>query len=98
MLQRWVDHEDVEHKVLDDYSRNVMLIDLTAQPKWVKDEVDLAIRNGISHKSVGTVGLYFMKFCGKFDLVRLSQNPDAFARWMIKTYQGVLCNELETEQ
>ena len=32
MLQRWVDHEGNEHRVLDDYNRNVQLCDLTAQP------------------------------------------------------------------
>ena len=31
MLQRWVDLEGVEHRVLDDYNRNVTLCDLTAQ-------------------------------------------------------------------
>ena len=30
MLQRWVDFEGVEHFVLDDYTRNVTLCDLTA--------------------------------------------------------------------
>ena len=33
MLQRWVDHEGAEHRVLDDYNRNVQLCDLTAQPE-----------------------------------------------------------------
>ena len=28
MLQRWIDHEGVEHRVLDDYNRNVTLCDL----------------------------------------------------------------------
>jgi hypothetical protein len=32
MLQRWMDHEQAERKVLDDYERNRTLIDLTAQP------------------------------------------------------------------
>ena len=29
MLQRWIDHEGVEHRVLDDYTRNVTLCDLS---------------------------------------------------------------------
>ena len=32
MLQRWTDHNEVEHRVRDDYERNRTLIDLTAQP------------------------------------------------------------------
>lgn len=45
MLQRWIDHEQVEHKVLEDYERNCTLIDLTAQPQDIKDTVDACIRN-----------------------------------------------------
>ena len=37
MLQRWVDHNGKEHRVLDDYNRNVVLCDLTAQPNEVKE-------------------------------------------------------------
>jgi len=37
MLQRWTDHEGVEHRVLDDYQRNVVLCDLTAQPNTLKN-------------------------------------------------------------
>ena len=33
MLQRWVDTDNVEHRVLEDYQRNMELIDLTAQPE-----------------------------------------------------------------
>ena len=36
MLQRWVDHEGAEHRVLDDYARNVTLCDLTAQPQNIR--------------------------------------------------------------
>jgi len=32
MLQRWTDHDGIEHRVLDDYNRNRALIDLKAQP------------------------------------------------------------------
>ena len=38
MLQRWVDPEEVEHRVKDDYERNRILIDLTAQPDEIKAE------------------------------------------------------------
>ena len=31
MLQRWTDHNGEEHRVLDDYNRNVTLVDLSAQ-------------------------------------------------------------------
>jgi 5'-3' exonuclease len=90
MLQRWTDPDGVEHRVLDDYERNVHLVDLTAQPQEIKDKVDGAIREQMSHKDVGQVGVRFMQFCGKYDLNKLSEQADSFGRWMNETYKGVL--------
>lgn len=90
MLQRWIDHEGQEHRVLDDYLRNRSLIDLTAQPDSVKAYVDKAIREQISHKDIGQVGVRFMKFCAKFELNKASESADQFGRWLNETYKGVL--------
>ena len=90
MLQRWTDHNGEEHRVLDDYERNRQLIDLTHQPQAVKDTVDLAIIEQVSHKYIGQVGVRFMKFCGKYDLVKCSENAEGFGRWLNETYKGVL--------
>jgi 5'-3' exonuclease len=90
MLQRWTDHNGDEHRVLDDYERNRALIDLTHQPQDVKDTVDLAIIEQVSHKDIGQVGVRFMQFCGKYELNRCSDNADSFGRWMNETYKGVL--------
>ncbi len=90
MLQRWTDPDGVEHRVLDDYERNRTLIDLTAQPDNIKLMVDTAIREQISHKDVGQVGTHFLKFCGRYDLVKLSEAADSVGRWLNQTYQGVL--------
>jgi 5'-3' exonuclease len=90
MLQRWTDHNGAEHRVLDDYHRNVALIDLTAQPDNIKQAVDGAICEQMSNKDVGQVGVRFMKFCGKYDLIKCSESADSFGRWMNETYKGVL--------
>jgi 5'-3' exonuclease len=90
MLQRWMDHNGAEHRVLDDYNRNVALIDLTAQPQEIKDRVDTCIREQRSEKDVGQVGVRFMQFCGKYDLIKCSESADSFGRWMNETYKGVL--------
>ena len=90
MLQRWQDHEGQEHRVLDDYERNRTLIDLNAQPQEIKDIVDAAIREQISHKDIGQVGVRFMKFCGKYELNRASESAEQFGRWLNQTYQGAL--------
>ena len=90
MLQRWTDHEGIEHRVLDDYNRNRVLIDLTAQPEDIKLKVDTAIREQVSHKDVGQVGTHFLRFCGKYELTRISESAEQYGRWMNQTYQGVL--------
>lgn len=93
MLQKWVDHHGVEHRVLDDYQRNRSLIDLTAQPDAIKSAVDDAIRNQISHKDIGQVGIRFMKFCGKYELTKISEQAESFAKWLNTPYQGVLVSQ-----
>lgn len=90
MLQRWVDHNGVEHRVLDDYERNRILCDLTAQPDDIKVAVDTAIKEGIRIKSTASVGVHFMKFCGKFELTKISEQAESYARWLNAPYVGVL--------
>ena len=79
MLQRWVDHNGDEHRVKDCYERNRILIDLTAQP----DEIKSLIRERISQQKkteqIKNVGIYFMKFCAKWNLQRMSENPNNYA-------------------
>jgi 5'-3' exonuclease len=93
MLQRWTDHNGQEHRVLDDYQRNRTLIDLTAQPEEIKHKVDTAIREQISHKDIGQVGVRFMKFCGKFELNKLSESAEQYGRWLNEIYKGTLTHD-----
>lgn len=90
MLQRWVDHEGVEHRVLDDYNRNVTLCDLTAQPEEIKTSVDNSIKTSVRTKPTQNVGLHFMKFCGKYELTKISEQAESYARWLNNPYSGVL--------
>ena len=90
MLQRWVDHEGVEHRVLDDYLRNVTLCDLTAQPEAIKQEVDRCVLEGLRRQPVSGVGVHFMKFCSKFELTKISEQAESYARWLNNPYTGVL--------
>ena len=79
MLQRWVDHEEVEHRVRDDYERNRVLIDLTAQPDDIKDACRTIVRDAVLKDHVGQVGIHFMKFCSKWNMQRLSDSAGDFA-------------------
>jgi 5'-3' exonuclease len=93
MLQRWVDHNNIEHKVLDDYKRNVTLIDLTAQPDDIKKSVDENIRTGVNTDNVAQVGIHLMKFCGRYELTKISENAETYAKWLNNPYKGILCVE-----
>jgi 5'-3' exonuclease len=79
MLQKWVDHEGVEHRVLDDYNRNVTLCDLTAQPENIKVLIKETIQAEIDkEKNVPQVGIRLMKFCGSYDLVKISEQVTSY--------------------
>jgi 5'-3' exonuclease len=86
MLQRWVDHNGVEHKVLDDYLRNVTLVDLTAQPADIKVKILDTIKTASVPKNSPMVGAQFLKFCGKYDLVKLSEHATTMADWLCAAY------------
>ena len=89
-LQHWQDHNGVEHRVRDDYERNRILIDLTAQPDDIKLSVDTHIREGVRRTTTPQVGIHLMKFAGKYELNKIADNADTYARWLNSPYQGVL--------
>lgn len=86
MLQRWTDHNNVEHKVLDDYERNKTLIDLRSQPEYVKQWISETIATGAVPKTNTMVGLHFLKFCGKYELNRLSDMSSSIADILSNSY------------
>jgi hypothetical protein len=89
MLQRWVDHNEEEHRVRDDYERNRTLIDLTAQPTKLRDATDNSIKEALErNKEIPQVGVHFMRFCGKYELNRISDQADSYAKWLNTPYQG----------
>ena len=90
MLQRWSDPDGVEHRVKDLYERNRTLIDLTAQPDDVKSLVDESIAKGMRTTITPMVGIHFMKFCGKYELQKISEQSDSYAKWLNNSYVGHL--------
>jgi 5'-3' exonuclease len=80
MLQRWTDHEGKEHRVLEDYERNRRLIDLSHQPDHIKEIIATTIGESIGeNKNVGQVGVKLMKFCGLYDLKKISEQAQSYA-------------------
>ena len=75
MLQRWVDHEGVEHQVIDDYNMNRHIIDLTQQPEEIKAVLDETIADAKAVvRNHAQSGLYFMKLCGKYGMDNIGSN------------------------
>jgi 5'-3' exonuclease len=90
MLQRYTNHEGQEVRVRDAYERNRTLIDLTAQPEEVKMSVDKHIREGVRTTTIPQVGLHLLKFCGKYELQKIADNAETYAKWLNSPYVGVL--------
>ena len=80
MLQRWTDHNGEEHRVLDDYERNRVLIDLSAQPAEIKAIITETIATATSaNKNISQVGIRLIKFCNLYDLKKISDQAQAYA-------------------
>jgi len=86
MLQRWVDHNGEEHRVLDDYERNRVLVDLSAQPDNIKQIIAETIATNSVVKSIPQIGTKFLKFCGKYDLKRISEQAQTHVDFLSKSY------------
>ena len=78
MLQRWTDHNGDEHRVLDDYNRNVVLCDLTAQPADIREIINNTIAE-VEPKEITQVGMRLMKFCAKWDMQRIADQAQSYA-------------------
>jgi len=80
MLQRWTDHNGEEHRVLDDYERNRILIDLSAQPAEIKTIITETITTATgANKNISQVGIRLMKFCNLYDLKKIADQAQAYA-------------------
>lgn len=79
MLQRWVDHNQVEHRVLEDYERNRILIDLSAQPANIKEFIQSTIEADCVPKDVTQVGIRMLKFCNTWDMKKVADNIQSYA-------------------
>ena len=90
MLQRWVDHDGKEHRVLEDYQRNVILCDLTAQPDNIRTIINDTISTATqTPKEVQQVGIKLMKFCARHELNKNSEQVQSYSEPLNARY---VCN------
>lgn len=87
MNQRWTDEDGEEHTVLDDYERNHKLICLSAQPEEVKVAGYTTVLEAADQEIKDGVGFHFMKFCGRWDLVKIGEFPDVYAKMLHARYK-----------
>ena len=80
MLQRWSDHNGVEHRVLEDYERNRRLIDLSHQPDNIKQIITETINTATqADKNISQVGIRLIKFCNLYDLKKIADQAQSYA-------------------
>jgi hypothetical protein len=89
MLQRWTDHNGVEHRVLEDYQRNVQLCDLTAQPADIKEKIVATIKANAVPKTVDQVGIRMLKFCNTWDMKKIADNIQSYAEPFQAKYKEI---------
>ena len=87
MLQRWVDHNGLEHRVLEDYERNRKLIDLAAQPQDIRDVITETINTNAVPKAIDQVGIRLLKFCNLYDLKKITDSIQQYAEPFQAKYQ-----------
>ena len=87
MLQRWVDHEGKEHRVLEDYERNRRLIDLSHQPDEIKELIKKTIEVDCIPKDITQVGIRMLKFCNAWDMKKIADNIQQYAEPFQAKYQ-----------
>ncbi len=79
MLQRWVDHNGEEHRVLDDFERNRRLIDLAHQPDNIKNIINTTIKENSKAKNISQVGIRLLKFCNLYDLKKVTDSIQLYS-------------------
>ena len=97
MLQRWTDHNGDEHRVLDDYQRNVVLCDLTAQPTDVREIIDSVVAEHMTPKTVSQVGMRLMKFCAKWDMQRIADQATYYTEPLSARYPAMAITDKHTD-
>jgi 5'-3' exonuclease len=88
MLQRWTDHNGTEHRVLDDYERNKVLIDLTQQPSDIRTIIKETVEFNAKPKEITQVGIRLLKFCQSYDMNRVMDSIQQYATPFQAKYPG----------
>ena len=88
MQQRWVDHNQTENIVKEQYEINRLLIDLSQIPDKIKEDCIGIIAEATGRKNVPSVdiGVKFMKFTGRWSLNKIGNNAAQFMPMLKSKY------------
>ena len=95
MLSKWSDHEGIEHRVKDDYERNLTLIDLTKQPADLIEKFDEIIVKSILSIPRRQVGIALIRFCNLNGLIKIEKTSNEYSHCLSSVYPGNLNKEIE---
>lgn len=78
MMERWTDPSGTEFLVKDLFNENMLLMDLESQPEDIQYRIVETVLDGINNP--GTYSYFhFMRFLGKYELKKISQQAETFA-------------------
>jgi len=83
MNTNWVRHDGEEVTVRQQYEHNRKLVDLTQQPQEIIDLMDEVIF-GRGVKNIPMVGVHFLRFAAKYELVHVQNSPESYVRLFAK--------------
>jgi len=63
------------------------LIDLRAQPEEFRQKMFETVKEGTNREHVGQVGIHFLKFCSIWNLPRIAEYPDDYAKFLNAKYK-----------
>ena len=77
MNDTWTDQNKKEHIVRDLFEENRLLMDLTAQPPSIRKQINEVIEHEMEDPGEFSY-FHFMKFLGKYELKKISQNLEQY--------------------
>lgn len=81
MEETWTDETGRELKVKDLFAENELLMDLAKQPPEIRESIEDGVLEGFDNK--GTFNhFHFLRFCGKFGLVNISNSLENFVKML----------------
>ena len=81
MNETWHDQNGTEFVVRNLFNENKLLMDLTAQPDFIRKRIDEVIEHEMANPGKYSY-FHFMRFCGKYELKKISQSLEQYSKML----------------